>query len=113
MYNLSDYDYDLPSSYIAQHPVEPADSARLLVMRDNTISHDFRVSNIPDLLPVDSVLFLNDTRVLPARVPLYNICVVTKQGRKLILDYTAVFFLEKKDDTSFEALITLLKRNRP
>jgi len=39
--NLSDFDYDLPETFIAQTPVEPRDSSRLLVLNrtSGTIQH--------------------------------------------------------------------------
>jgi S-adenosylmethionine:tRNA ribosyltransferase-isomerase len=67
--NLSDFDYDLPPAYIAQHPVEPRDSAKLLVLHraSGTIEHRiFR--DIADYLTPADVLVMNTTRVIPARL---------------------------------------------
>jgi len=65
---LSDYDYDLPQSFIAQEGVEPRDSAKLLVLpRAGGIGHR-TVSDLPALLGQGDVLVLNESRVLPARV---------------------------------------------
>lgn len=67
--NLADFDYDLPESFIAQHPVEPRDSSRLMVLNRQTgaISHHiFR--DITNFLHPGDVLVLNDTRVIPARL---------------------------------------------
>lgn len=64
-----DFDYDLPSERIAQHPVTPRDAARLLVLdrRTGAVSHCiFR--DLPELLAAGDLLVLNDTRVLPARL---------------------------------------------
>jgi S-adenosylmethionine:tRNA ribosyltransferase-isomerase len=63
------YDYTLPSDRIATHPVEPADAARLLVYdrRADSVTHA-RFRDLPDFLPEKSALFLNDTRVIPARI---------------------------------------------
>lgn len=66
---LSDFDYALPSELIAQHPIEPRDAARLMVVdrRRETITHRiFR--DLPELLSPADVLVLNDTRVIPARL---------------------------------------------
>jgi S-adenosylmethionine:tRNA ribosyltransferase-isomerase len=65
---LSDFDFDLPDDRIALRPVEPRDSARLLVMRPGEAFEDRAVRDLPDLLqPGDAVVF-NDTRVIPARL---------------------------------------------
>jgi S-adenosylmethionine:tRNA ribosyltransferase-isomerase len=63
-------DYDLPSAAIAQTPVEPRDSARLLVDRGPVIAPDHRrVKDLPGLVVPGDLVVLNTTRVLPARVP--------------------------------------------
>ena len=65
----SSYDYTLPKELIATHPVHPADSARLLVYnrRDNSITHS-TFKNLLDFLPDDISIFLNDTKVIKARI---------------------------------------------
>ncbi len=64
-----DYDYDLPSGSIAQRPVEPRDSCRLLVMDRASGQVDHRIfSDLPEYLRPDDVLVVNETRVLPARL---------------------------------------------
>lgn len=65
--SLAAYDYDLPEERIAQNPVEPRDSARLLVL--NSASHQHcRFRDLPDLLQPGDLLVLNNTRVIPARL---------------------------------------------
>ena len=68
---MSAYDYDLPASAIAQTPVEPRDSARLLVATDErgAVEHR-RVTDLPDILGDGDLLVVNETRVLPARLHL-------------------------------------------
>jgi S-adenosylmethionine:tRNA ribosyltransferase-isomerase len=65
----SDFDYDLPAKYIAQTPLEPRDSARLLVLDRATgaVKHDTFRNLTNYLLPTDT-LVLNETRVIPARL---------------------------------------------
>ena len=65
----SSYDYSLPKELIATHPVTPADSARLLVYNktDDSITHT-TFKNIMDFLPEDISVFLNDTKVIKARI---------------------------------------------
>lgn len=65
----SSYYYELPEELIAQTPVEPRDSSRLLVYhrKNGQIEHKiFR--NIVDYLNKGDVLVINNTRVLPARL---------------------------------------------
>lgn len=71
------FDYDLPDDRIAQEPIEPRDSARLLVDRpDRATSADQqgilhrRVSDLVDELSPGDLLVVNDTRVSPARLEL-------------------------------------------
>lgn len=66
---LSQYHYDLPSELIGRTPAEPRDSARLFVYDTKTdlVTFDtFR--NISNYLPQNSLMVLNDTGVIPARI---------------------------------------------
>ena len=65
----SDFDYHLPPHLIAQTPVEPRDSSRLLVLRRDTgkVEHR-RFYDLPEYLREGDVLVLNDSRVIPARL---------------------------------------------
>lgn len=65
----SSYDYDLPKELIATKPVSPADSARLLVYnrKEKKITHT-TFKNLMEVLPPDLSIFLNDTKVIKARI---------------------------------------------
>ena len=65
----SDFYYDLPEELIAQHPIEPRDSSRLMHLDKETgeVEH-LHFYNIVDLLHEGDCLILNNTRVLPARL---------------------------------------------
>ncbi len=65
----SSYDYDLPKELIATHPLSPADSARLLVYNrtTQTITHT-TFKHLMDFLPENLSVFLNDTKVIKARI---------------------------------------------
>ena len=65
------YDYFLPKELIANIPADPRDSARLLVYKTRTgeIIEDI-FANIVRYLPDNSLLVLNDTQVIPARLEL-------------------------------------------
>jgi S-adenosylmethionine:tRNA ribosyltransferase-isomerase len=65
---LADLDYELPPELIAQHPVEPRDASRMLVVRRSGAGLEDRgFRDLPGLLRCDDVLVRNDTRVFPAR----------------------------------------------
>jgi S-adenosylmethionine:tRNA ribosyltransferase-isomerase len=68
--DISDLDYELPPELIAQHPAERRDESRLLVYERATgaVRHR-RFSDLPDELPGELVV-VNDTRVVPARIPI-------------------------------------------
>ena len=68
--HLSDIDYDLPESLIAQKPIEPRDSARLLTDVDSAGVRHLTVSDLHTLVRPGDVIVVNDTRVLPARLAL-------------------------------------------
>jgi S-adenosylmethionine:tRNA ribosyltransferase-isomerase len=68
-FSLSSYDYSLPLELIAQVPAAARDESRLMVVRrrGGRLEHR-RFRQIVDCLPADSVLVLNDTKVIPARL---------------------------------------------
>ena len=73
-------DYDLPEDLIAQHPAAQRDGSRLLVFRRATgdVSHHvFR--ELPEL--IDALTVVNDTRVVPARIPIEH-----PRGEVLLLE---------------------------
>jgi len=64
---LSDYHYHLPEDRIAKHPLPDRDGSKLLHFEDGTISHhQFR--DISSLIPSQSLLVFNNTKVIPARM---------------------------------------------
>ena len=65
----SDFYYDLPEELVAQTPVEPRNSSRLMKIDRKTgdIVHS-RFYNLCDYLKKGDLLVLNDSRVLPARL---------------------------------------------
>ncbi|MCX6004579.1 MAG: tRNA preQ1(34) S-adenosylmethionine ribosyltransferase-isomerase QueA [Chloroflexi bacterium] len=66
---LVDFDYDLPVECIAQHPLNPRDNSRLMVLnrKYNTIEHHIFHEIIDFINPGDTLVF-NDSRVIPARL---------------------------------------------
>ncbi len=68
---IQDYDYELPLRQIAQYPLEQRDSSSLLLYNcGKTESHPFLA--LPYLLPPESFLVFNDTRVIRARFLFYK-----------------------------------------
>ncbi|MCS6924463.1 MAG: tRNA preQ1(34) S-adenosylmethionine ribosyltransferase-isomerase QueA [Candidatus Binatia bacterium] len=66
---LDEFDYELPEDLIAQEPIPHRDHSRLLVVERQSgrwAHHTF--ADLPALLPRDTVLVFNDTRVIPARL---------------------------------------------
>lgn len=65
----SDYDYFLPQELIAQTPVEPRDSSRLMIMDRETgaLRHGVFTDILDELEPGD-VLAVNNSRVMPSRL---------------------------------------------
>ncbi len=102
-----DFFYDLPPELIAQEPVEPRDSSRLLSVERNgtgisTGLRDLAFLDLPSLLRPDDLLVVNDTRVIPARV----FGVKSTGGR------VEVLLLARQSKTSWEALVRSAKRPR-
>jgi S-adenosylmethionine:tRNA ribosyltransferase-isomerase len=94
---LSDIDYVLPEELIAQKPIEPRDSARLLVATEpGEVSHRV-VSDVDTLVGPGDLIVVNDTKVLPARLVLQR-----KTGGAV-----EVLLLEKRsaDARLWEALV--------
>lgn len=65
--NIADFDYPLPEERIAKYPLAERDASKLLVMRGDDIQED-RFSNIGRHLPQNSLLVLNETKVVRARL---------------------------------------------
>src|SRR5215211_9189753 len=95
----SDLDYALPPELIAQHPAVRRDESRLLVYEraSGQIRHR-RFRELPDELHGELVV-VNDTRVVPARIP-----IEPPKGEVLLLEQLA--------DDEWEALARPTRRLR-
>jgi S-adenosylmethionine:tRNA ribosyltransferase-isomerase len=91
MLNIADFDYALPESRIAQHPVNPRDHAKLLVWQEAQISHH-HFFELPKLLPVNSLLVRNQTKVIAARL------IFPRKDKKAI----EIFLLNPADNIPIE-----------
>jgi len=65
--SIKDYHYDLPFERIAKYPLEERDLSKLLVFKNGDCLESQYI-NISDYLPNDSLLFFNNTKVIPARL---------------------------------------------
>ncbi len=103
---LAEYDYLLPEDLIAQHPAEPRDSCRLMVLdRSSEGLQHARFSDLPEFLKPGDLLVFNDTKVLPVRL----------KGHKVPGGGSSeVFLLEPFAEPGvWEALIRVPGRARP
>lgn len=64
---LDQFQYDLPDERIARFPLPQRDQSKLLLYQQGRISHH-TFGDVPDLLPSDSFLVFNNTKVIPARL---------------------------------------------
>ena len=94
---VSDFDYVLPETLIAQTPLQDRSASRLLVLEKTTgvIKHD-QFSNLLDYLNEGDVLVLNDTSVIPAR--LFGVKEETFAAIEILL-------LKQKEDDIWECLV--------
>ncbi|HAX76859.1 MAG TPA: tRNA preQ1(34) S-adenosylmethionine ribosyltransferase-isomerase QueA [Cyanobacteria bacterium UBA11372] len=98
--SLAAYDYFLPEDLIAQNPVTPRDSARLLVVLPKE-GHAHRIfRDLPELLQPGDLLVLNNTRVIRARL----------YGRKISGASVEVLLLEERQNNTWLALVRPGKR---
>jgi S-adenosylmethionine:tRNA ribosyltransferase-isomerase len=100
---LEDLDYDLPPDRIAQSPVRPRDSARLLVLdRATGAIEEARFRDLPERIGPDDVVVVNDTRVLRARL----------RGSKESGGRAEALLLERHSDGMWSALVRVRGRLR-
>lgn len=64
---IQEYDYQLPDDRIAKYPKEKRDESKLLVFKNQEVTHH-TFKEIPELLPADACLVFNNTKVIPARI---------------------------------------------
>ncbi|SKC86990.1 S-adenosylmethionine:tRNA ribosyltransferase-isomerase [Ohtaekwangia koreensis] len=65
--NINDFTYDLPADRIALYPLDKRDQSKLLVYRKGKVMHE-QFRSLVDFLPASTMLFFNDTKVIPARL---------------------------------------------
>jgi len=103
IFKLENYQFDLPEELIAQYPVEPRDSSRLLVVDRGDGSTEDRVfRDVIDYFSPGDTLVLNDTRVIQARLYAHK-----STGAKVEI------LLLKKSGSDWEALVKPARRLKP
>lgn len=101
----SDFDYELPQELIAQTPVEPRDSSRLLVYHRDTGAVEHKIfRDVIDYLNPGDVLVINQTRVIPAR--LYGV----KEGTGGAIEF---LLLRRLNLTDWEVILKPSKKAKP
>ena len=101
----SDFNYDLPEELIAQTPVYPRDSSRLLVYHRNENQIEHKVfHDVIDYLNPGDVLVVNQTRVIPAR--LYGV----KEGTGGAIEF---LLLRRLNLTDWEVILKPGKKAKP
>ncbi len=65
--HIEDYNYGLEDARIAKYPLEERDASKLLHYRDGIV-REYVFRDLPSLLPAQSLMVFNDTRVVPARL---------------------------------------------
>lgn len=112
---LKDFHYDLPEERIAQTPLEPRDSSRLMVIDRKKEDVEHRIfRDITEYLRPGDVLVINDTRVIPARIIGRRAEKMTAEGR-IKSDSTApveLLLLKQRENDVWEALAGPGKRAR-
>lgn len=92
----SDFDYHLPESSIAQTPIEPRDSSRLLILHRESGEVEHRLfRDLTSSLRLGDLLVLNQTRVIPARI----------FARKHSGGKVELLLLRRRDSLTWEALV--------
>lgn len=110
---LSEYDYNLPEELIAQMPADKRENSRMMVLtrKDRTVSHK-HFYDIVDLIEPNSLVVMNNTKVLPARLIGYK-----STGAKievfLLKPNNDVFTSDAKQSSLWQVLVKPSKRIKP
>ncbi len=106
---LSEYDYNLPEELIAQMPADKRDNSRMMVLnrKDRTISHK-HFYDIVDLIGKDTLLVMNNTKVLPARLIGHK-----DTGAKIEVFLLKQANFQNQENNCWDVLIKPSKRIKP
>ena len=102
---LKDFDFQLPDSLIAQKPLTIRDQSKLMVIdrKSGSIKHEI-FSRVPHLIPIQSLMVFNNTKVIPSKLNGHQI----KNGRPIEI----LLIRKTSDEAQWESLIKGLKKLR-
>jgi S-adenosylmethionine:tRNA ribosyltransferase-isomerase len=110
--HIQAFDYPLPESKIAQFPLTNRHDSKLLVYQDGLIKHEaFR--QLAHQLPENALLIFNNTKVIPARIPLFKengVAIELFLLHPLSDSVPTEQLMESKGETSWECLVGNKKR---
>jgi S-adenosylmethionine:tRNA ribosyltransferase-isomerase len=110
--SIQAFDYTLPDEQIAFFPTEQRDGSRLLAYNLNQINHT-QFKELPNLLPPESLLIFNNTKVIPARIHIQKATGTTVELflLKPIETHVATqLVMEQQGEISWECLVGNKKR---
>ena len=128
-YRLSEYDYELPKSAIAQFPAVPRDSSRLLIVDSPETHYHSQFNQLPTWLNPGDLLVLNNTQVIPARLfghtttgtPVeillledrgeHRWLALVKPGKRFKMNTEIVFSPSSREKTSPQLKATVIDRH--
>lgn len=104
---LSDFDYNLPEELIAQTPADKRENSRMLFLdrKEQKVSHK-HFYDIVDCIEKDSILILNDTKVLPARI-------YAQKDTGANIEVFLLKMVDKEKSHIWEVLLKPAKRVKP
>ena len=80
---LTDFDYQLPKSLIAQKPLEARDQSKLMILnrKSESVYHE-TFTHLPHVIPSPSLMVFNDTQVLSSKLSGFLIKAKIKKSRE-------------------------------
>jgi S-adenosylmethionine:tRNA ribosyltransferase-isomerase len=106
-FSRSAYSYELPHDLIAENAISPHHNAKIMIVEKesgNILSEDI-FWNLDTYINEESVIFFNNSKVLPSRIPLENTTSVRITGKTHTIENGEIFFLKKRTENTFEALV--------
>lgn len=110
--SIQAFDYPLPDSQIALFPTEKRDESRLLTYQSEQIKHSY-FKELPNLLPSNSLLVFNNTKVIPARMLIQKATGTTIELfllKPIASQVATQIVMEQQGESSWECLIGNKKR---
>lgn len=89
---IADFNYDLPEERIAKFPLKDREKCKLLIFKDNAISEGV-FSDVANMLSPDTLMVINDTKVIPARIEFF-----TENGARI-----EIFCLEPHSPADYDS----------